>query len=391
MDGDSSWDVWTSLGSPRYVCSPMVSQSEAAFRMMTRKYGADLACTPMVHSRIVLEHPKIMARVMEDVQFADDRPLSVQLCGNSPPHFIEAAKALEPFADVTDINLGCPQGCARSGGYGAFLLEDLSTVVRIVDGLRSHLTKPVSAKIRLLPSWERTVDTVRALEAAGVAFICVHGRTRFNTKADTGPCDWEAIRRLREVTSLPIIANGGIETHHDIHQCFEATSADAVMSAEALLEDPSLFAHDEHAPADPSQSPLAYAHHQLSMAFEYLSFARRYRLEGQEFYATAHVFKILYRLLVCHLDLTKALDRKGQTLDGIQRVVESLAHRYDYVETHMSQENEIGREYHLGPSSWYRRHRQRRETLQGSAAERRAGGGKGMSKAAVSNRLAIFA
>ncbi|CEL96844.1 unnamed protein product [Vitrella brassicaformis CCMP3155] len=319
MDGESSWDVWrTSLGSPRYVCSPMVLQSEAAFRMMTRKYGVDLPCRPMVHSRIVLEYPNIMDRVM-------------QLCGNSTAHFIETAKALKPFADMIDINLGCRQGSARTGGYGTFLLEDLPTVARMVEGC--VCTRP--SPCRLLPAGE---DSSHCLEAADVAFVCLRDRTRFNTN-----CDWEATVRLKEIRvcgSSPMVASSR-------HQ---ATSADAVRRS---AEDASLLALDKQAcsPADPARSPLAYAHHQLSMALEYLSFASRYHQEGQEFCDGHDDGSVLCRCWC-------ALDRKGQTPAGIQHVVGVLAQRYDYSEDHMGQENP------LGPSSWYRRFRQGREQSQ---------------------------
>ncbi|MCV5335063.1 tRNA-dihydrouridine synthase, partial [Escherichia coli] len=79
--------------------------------------------------------------------------------------------------DAVDLNLGCPQGIARRGHYGAFLLEETDTVVAIVRALADGLAVPVTVKIRVLPTWEDTLRTVLALQAAGASAITVHGRT----------------------------------------------------------------------------------------------------------------------------------------------------------------------------------------------------------------------
>lgn len=173
-----------------------------------------------------------------------DRPLFVQFCANDPDHLLHAAKIVAPYCDAVDLNLGCPQGIARKGHYGAFLQEDQALVYRMINNLHENLPIPVTAKIRILDTKEDTLAYAKNVLSAGASILTVHGRRREQKGHLTGVADWGYIRYLRE--NLPkdtvIFANGNILQHGDIQKCLEATGADAVMSAEGNLSDPSIFA-----------------------------------------------------------------------------------------------------------------------------------------------------
>jgi tRNA-dihydrouridine synthase 1 len=173
-----------------------------------------------------------------------DRPLTVQFCSNDPDDFLNAAKYVAPFCDAVDLNLGCPQGIAKRGKYGAFLQEDQDLIARMVRRLHDDLDVPVTAKMRVLETKEKTLAYAKTLLDAGASIITVHGRRREQKGHNTGLADWSMIQYLRE--SLPkdtvIFANGNILQHEDIAACLEATGADAVMSAEGNLHDPTIFA-----------------------------------------------------------------------------------------------------------------------------------------------------
>jgi len=149
--------------------------------------------------------------------------------------------------DGVDLNCGCPQGIARRGNYGAYLLEQADTLVNIVKTLSASLTIPVTVKVRLLPTGEaRVEDSIRLyhrLVDAGAHMITVHGRTRLQKGRDTGKADWDAIRQVVEAIGdrVPVIANGGIENFDDVKACLRQTKADGVMSSESILEYPPLF------------------------------------------------------------------------------------------------------------------------------------------------------
>ena len=168
----------------------------------------------------------------------------VQFCANDPDEFLTAARYVQPFCDAVDLNLGCPQGIARKGHYGAFLQEDWDLVYKLVNKLHTNLDVPVTAKMRILETKEKTLEYAKIILSAGASIITVHGRQREQKGHKTGLADWTVIRYLRE--RLPpetvIFANGNILRHEDIQSCLVATGADGVMSAEGNLYDPTIFA-----------------------------------------------------------------------------------------------------------------------------------------------------
>ncbi|KAK9284331.1 hypothetical protein L1049_023502 [Liquidambar formosana] len=99
-----AWAHWKKLGEPKLIVAPMVDNSELPFRMLCRKYGAEAAYTPMLHSRIFTETEKY--RSQEFTTCKEDRPLFVQFCANDPDILLDAARRVEPYCDYVDINLG---------------------------------------------------------------------------------------------------------------------------------------------------------------------------------------------------------------------------------------------------------------------------------------------
>lgn len=175
---------------------------------------------------------------------AFDRPLTVQFCSNDPDDLLNAAKHVAPFCDAVDLNLGCPQGIAKRGKYGAFLQEDWDLIARMIKKVHEELDVPITAKMRVLETKEKTLAYAKTILDAGASIITVHGRRREQKGHNTGLADWSVLRYLRE--NLPkdtvIFANGNILQHGDIQACLDATGADGVMSAEANLHDPTVFA-----------------------------------------------------------------------------------------------------------------------------------------------------
>ncbi len=268
---------YESIGSPRHVLAPMVDQSEFAWRVLTRSFlppdlrTSILACSPMLHAKLFAEGPKYRAAhfeplkspltlaapgdseqqktLAEDDAYLDghpkiDRPLFVQFCANDSEHFLEAARIVQPYCDAVDLNLGCPQGIAKRGNYGSFLQEDWSTIHKLISTLHKELSIPVTAKMRILETRERTLQYAKMILDAGASIITVHGRQRKQKGHNTGLADWSVLRYLRE--QLPsdtvIFANGNILQYDDIQKCLDETKADGVMSAEGNLYDPSIFA-----------------------------------------------------------------------------------------------------------------------------------------------------
>ncbi|KAM5357641.1 hypothetical protein ACJZ2D_016065 [Fusarium nematophilum] len=251
---------YESIGSPKFIVAPMVDQSEFAWRMLTRSFlspteqSSLLAYTPMLHARLFSQEGKYRnahfqaVRPGTETPWLDgnssiDRPLFVQFCANDPDALLVAAKQVAPYCDAVDLNLGCPQGIARKGHYGAFLQEDQDLIFRLINILHKELAVPVTAKIRILETKEQTLAYAQNVLKAGASILTVHGRRREQKGHLTGLADWKMIRFLRD--SLPketvIFANGNILQEGDIEQCLEVTGADGVMSAEGNLSDPAIF------------------------------------------------------------------------------------------------------------------------------------------------------
>lgn len=309
-DPAKAWKWFRAMGSPKMVLAPMVDQSELPFRMMSRKYGAELCFTPMLHSLIWQK-----SQVYRKEQFQtcpEDKPLIAQMCGNDKHALLELALQLqESGVDAVDLNLGCPQGIARRGNYGAFLLEDQDTVVDIVSHLYQKLDIPVTCKIRILLTGEDdTISYCKRLQEAGCSLITVHGRTRNQKHHQTGTNNFEFIKRVKDELDIPVYANGGIQTYEDIQKCLEVTGCDGVMVAEGSLSNPLIFSQKE-------------SKHPLEIAKEYLEFYHKYPGETPPKYIRPHLFKILHRQLAKFTDVRAKLG-KVYAVDDIQKVLIAL-------------------------------------------------------------------
>lgn len=330
-----AWEFYTKIGSPKLVVAPMVNQSELAFRMLCRKYKAELCYTPMFHSRLFAQKYDHCDKSFATCE--EDRPLFVQFCANDPRFLLQAAQLVETRCDAVDINLGCPQGIARRGHYGSFLLEEWGLLTRMVKNLYDNLSVPVTCKIRILPTVERTLELARILQDAGCSVLCVHGRTKEMLKQAIGPSDFEIIAKIKEQLKIPVIANGGIETMKDVTECIEETKVDGVMSSEAVLEDPLLFV-----------GGVKDTNDNLKIAEEYLEFAKKYNIPGHDSCIRPHMFKLIFRSLSVHTDLRNSMH--GMKNDEIIEVIQAIRER-EKNWTPEQHEQAYGK-----IPTWYRRH-----------------------------------
>jgi tRNA-dihydrouridine synthase 1 len=354
------------------VVAPMVDQSDLPFRLLCRRYGANLCVTPMIHSRLLITSPSYQKKFLG--RFVDsDRPLIAQLCGSDPDTVLQAARMLEPYVDGIDINCGCPQGIARRGNYGAYLLEQEETLLVLVKHLLQHLRVPLSVKVRLLPPTRETEDLdgydipeaslqlYSQLVDAGIHLLTIHGRTRHQKGLVTGPTDWKTIRRAVDLLGdrIPIFANGSIGDYDDVETCLAETNADGIMSSESLLEYPPIFYKIP-------QTPIRTIG-RLQLAKEYLAIAKEYppNVGGQGSgikCMRTHIHRFL------HEDMQENHDWRQMVNE-----VDSLSGMDDAV---VACEQFHNQKCHLVSSeglSWYLRHRN------GSARERMEKSGEIMS------------
>jgi tRNA-dihydrouridine synthase 1 len=263
---------------------------------------------------------------------------------------------LAPYCDGIDLNCGCPQGIAKRGNYGAFLLEQPDALLAVVHTLvQNQLSVPLSVKVRLLPgatreeSIQNSLSLYRQLVNAGIAMLTVHGRTRHHKGHLTGPADWEAIRQVVQELSheIPIVANGGIGSLEDALSCWRETGVDAVMSSEAILEHPALFLSNNK-----NNNNTQKMVGRVQLAREYLQLAKSHPSdEGGQGSGLKCARMHLHRML--HADLQQLEDLRQQLSDAASlQELELVLEQLEAI--HQEQQHEVDKE----ELSWYIRHRQ---------------------------------
>ncbi|WP_183747399.1 tRNA dihydrouridine synthase DusB [Rhizobium sp. BK196] len=211
----------------RVVLAPMSGVTDMPFRQLAWRHGAGLVVTEMVASRELVNDT---AESWSRLRAAGFRPHMVQLAGREAYWMAEAAKiAADHGADIIDINMGCPAKKVIGGYSGSALMRDPDHALELVEATVKAVDIPVTLKMRL--GWdENSINAphiaMRA-EEAGVKLITIHGRTRMQFY--TGRADWDAIRLVRDVISVPLIANGDVETAEDAQEILRRSGADAVM------------------------------------------------------------------------------------------------------------------------------------------------------------------
>lgn len=287
---------YESMGSPKYIVAPMVEGSEYAWRVLSRRYGAELCYSPMIHARIFTENEKQRRQFWSSMKAAKEKKLIVQFCANDPDVLLEAARQVVPYADGVDINFGCPQGIARKGYYGAFLQDDWDTVYALINILHKNLDIPVTAKIRIFPEKEKTLEYAKMILRAGANILTVHCRTRDQKGQATGLGDWSILRYLRD--NLPsdtvLFANGNILYHEDIHKCLETTGFDGMMVAETNLHNPGIF------------MPNCYPRVDQIMK-EYLTILEDLNDDSSRHPVKGHMFKLIKPAILKFMDLRNEL------------------------------------------------------------------------------------
>jgi len=236
-------------GSPVLICAPMVRYSKLAFRLLVRLYGCDVAYTPMILADSFYKSQK--ARLGEFTTNPEDTPTIVQFAANEAIYFAGAAELVYRHCRGVDLNCGCPQRWAIKEGIGACLIDKPEFVSDLVKQTRAKISDPdfsVSVKIRVHGDLSRTVDLCRQVEAAGVSFITVHGRTRKQKSSEAEPVNLEAIRTIKDSLNIPVVANGDITSLADVDHTVSMTGCDGLMAARGLLENPAMYAGYQSTP-----------------------------------------------------------------------------------------------------------------------------------------------
>ncbi|MBO5846808.1 MAG: tRNA dihydrouridine synthase DusB [Bacteroidales bacterium] len=227
--------------------APMEDVTDPSFRLMCKRFGADMVYTEFVSSDALVRN---VNSTMRKLQVSDqERPVAIQIYGKDPQTMAEAARMCEQaHPDIIDINFGCPVKKVAGKGAGAGLLKDIPRMLEITKAVVDAVKVPVTVKTRL--GWDmenrNIVDIAEALQDQGIAALTIHGRTR--SQMYTGEADWSLIAAVKNNPRMhiPIIGNGDITSSEICRQRFEETGVDAVMIGRASFGRPWIFKEVKH-------------------------------------------------------------------------------------------------------------------------------------------------
>lgn len=273
------WKIGNVRMENPFVLAPMAGVTDLPFRRLCKEQGAGLICMEMVSAKAISFHNKNTEALMEIDPC--EHPVSMQIFGSEPELMAEVAKSIEdrPF-DILDINMGCPVPKVVNNGEGSALLKDPDLIVRIVKSVSSAISKPLTVKMRIGFEKEPVdiVEIAKRVEDAGAAAIAVHGRTR--QQYYSGTADWDAIRKVKEAVSIPVIGNGDVDSPLKAEALMKETGCDAVMIGRAVRGNPWIFREMNHyfttgelmerpSPAEVCEMILRHARAQIELKGEF--------------------------------------------------------------------------------------------------------------------------
>ena len=235
------------LGERPVFLAPMEDVTDPAFRLMCKRFGADMVYTEFVSSDALV---RSVNSTMRKLNISDEeRPVAIQIYGKNIDAMVEAARMVEQAGpDVIDLNFGCPVKKVAGKGAGAGLLRDIPKMLEITKAVVDAVKLPVTVKTRL--GWDDNskiiVQLAEQLQDCGISALTIHGRTR--AQMYTGDADWTLIGEVKNNPRMhiPIIGNGDITTPEHAKECFDKYGVDAIMIGRASFGRPWIFKEVKH-------------------------------------------------------------------------------------------------------------------------------------------------
>ena len=250
----------------------MSGVTDVAFRTLSKKYGAGLTYTEFVSSAALVRGSKKSLEMIQTDK--TEKPVAVQLFGNSIEEVVEAAKLVQNKFDIIDVNCGCPAWKVIKTGAGSDLLKDPKKISKFVNKLVSSVQKPITVKIRtgIDDKNINAIKVAKVIEDSGASAIAIHGRTQ--KQGYSGKADWDIIKKVKESVNIPIIGNGDVFTPEDFKKKIEFSNVDYIMIARGAIGNPYIFRQiNDYLKKGSYSQP-----DKIKLFLEYLELANKYNL-----------------------------------------------------------------------------------------------------------------
>lgn len=242
------------LGDKPVLLAPMEDVTDASFRVVCKKFGADMVYTEFIPSDgLIRDAVKAIAKMKTS---DEEAPIAIQIYGNDPVAMVEAAKMADHAeeiagghgCDIIDINFGCPVNKIAGRGAGSGMMREPDKMVMITEQIVKAVRKPVTVKTRL--GWDENskiiVGLAERLQDTGIQALTIHGRTR--CQMYKGEADWTLIGEVKNNPRMhiPIIGNGDINSARKAKEAFDRFGVDGIMVGRASFGHPWIFREIKH-------------------------------------------------------------------------------------------------------------------------------------------------
>ena len=312
----------------RVSLAPMAGITDYVLRSLVRKYSKScLLTTEMISSEYLAQ--TLNGRSGTEILKRDENhsPISYQISGHKPYLMRQAAEFLNNYADMIDINMGCPVKKVVGGQDGCALMRNPKLASDLVKAVKDGTDKPVSVKFRLGYTSDEMnyVEFGQKMQKAGAEFITIHGRTR--SQMYSGKADWAKIRELKENVDIPVFANGDITSIENAIECLELSGADGVAIGRGALGDSTLIGRIEHYLNTGKKLPVPPLEERLEMLKWHLD--EEIKLRGEN--VAIKFMRKFYPYYLSGFENAKVLRSKLVLEEDYNKIIELLNINFTYL------------------------------------------------------------
>jgi len=261
----------------KIILAPMHNITNLAFRILCKKYGAELVSTELLSANAISRKNKAVLKLALTTK--SEKPVVAQIFSQNTENIVKAAKILEKDFDMINLNLGCPSKKIMAQGSGSALLKRKNKVEEIVSALSKAIKIPVTVKIRSgFKDNINAVEIAKICEKAGASAIIVHARTVEQGYA--GKADWNIIKQVKQALKIPVIGNGGVWNGEDAKHMLNETGCDYVMIGRAAIGNPFIFKQINYYLETGKNGKQVFQEKKERIAdfFEYIKLAKKHKI-----------------------------------------------------------------------------------------------------------------